>query len=119
MTRLVALHRETERVTYRVQEHPERLPGLVIDLSSTDAQNVTFSLVEIINLKVKVHLFRHVAAGPGGRNEVLDSLKTQGRKGIVHQVDVRGVTRPRVYRNASEGRVEHCELVGVGTVNRY
>ena len=105
VTRLVTLHNQTERVTYRVQEHSESLPGLVIGFSSTDAKDVTFSLVEIVNFKVEMHLFRHDPIGPGGRHIVLDSLKTQSRKGIMHQVDVwhifRGVTRPSLYRNAS------------------
>jgi hypothetical protein len=75
-------------MTYGVQEHPESLPGLVVGLASTDAKNVTFSLVKIVNLKVEMHLFRHVAIGPGRRHIVLDSLKTQSRKAVMHQVDV-------------------------------
>jgi hypothetical protein len=102
--RLVILHNQTEWMTYRVQENPEGLPGLVIGFSSTDAKDVTFSLVEIINFEVEMHLFRHVLIGPGGRHIVLDSLKTQGRKGIMHQVDAwhifRGVARPSLYCNA-------------------
>jgi len=88
VTRLVTLHNQTEGVTYRVQEHSEGLPGLVIGFSSTDAKDVTFSLVKIINFKVKMHLFRRVAIRPGGRHIILDSLKTQSRKGIMLQVDV-------------------------------
>jgi len=88
VTRLVTLHNQTERVTYRVQEHSESLAGLVIGFSSTDVKDVTFSLVEIIDFKVEMHLFRHDPIGPGGRRIVLDSLKTQSRKGIMHQVDV-------------------------------
>jgi hypothetical protein len=118
VTRLLTLHSQTERVTYWVQEHPEGRPGLVIGLASTDAEYVTFSVVKIINFKIKMHLFGYVAIGPRRCNEVLDSLKNQSRKGIVHQVDVRGVTRRRIYRDASEGRVERCELVGVGAVKR-
>ena len=75
-------------MTYRVQGHSESLPGLVIGFSSTDAKDVTFSLVEIINFKVEMHLFRYGPIGPGGRHIVLDCLKTQSRQGIVHQVDV-------------------------------
>lgn len=120
--RLVPLHDQTERVTHGVQEHSESLPGLVVGFSSTDAEDVTFSLVEIIDFKVEMHLFRRGPFGPGGRHVVLYSLKTQSRKGIVHQVDVwrifRGVTRPTLYRNASEGRVKRCECEGVGTVKQ-
>lgn|GEM_PF-3191755 len=105
VTRLVTLHNQTERVTDRVEEHSESLPGLVTGFSSTDAKDVPFSLVEIINFKVEMHLFRHGPIGSGGRHIVLDSLKTQSRKGIMHPVDVwyifRGVTRPSLYRNAS------------------
>jgi len=63
VTRLVTLHNQTEGVTYRVQEHSEGLPGLVIGFSSTDAKDVTFSLVKIINFKVKMHLFRVLPSG--------------------------------------------------------
>ena len=88
VTHLVTLQNQAERVTYRVQEHSESLPGLVIGFSSADAKDVMFSLIEIINFKVEMHLFRGGAIGPGGRHIVLDSLKTQSRKGIMHQVDV-------------------------------
>jgi hypothetical protein len=53
-------------VTYWVQEHSECLPGLVIGFSSTDAEDVTFSLVKIINFKVEMDLFRDVAMGHVG-----------------------------------------------------
>lgn len=75
-------------MTDRVQEHSESLPGLVIGFSSTDAKDVTFSLVEIINFKAEMNLFRNVPIRPGGCHIILDSLKTQSRKGIMHQVDV-------------------------------
>ena len=86
--RLVTLHNQTERVTHRVQEHSESLPGLVIGFSSTDAKDVTFSRVEIVNFKVEMYLFRHDPIGPSGRHIILNSLKTQSRKGIMYQVDV-------------------------------
>jgi len=61
---------------------------LVISFSSADAKDVTFSLVEIVNFKVEMYLFRGGVIGPGRRHIVLDSLKTQSRKGVMHQVDV-------------------------------
>jgi hypothetical protein len=103
--RLGILHDQTERVTCRVQEHSEGLTRLILSFSSTDSKDVLFTLIEIINLKVEMHLFRRDAIGPGGGYIVLDSLKAQSRKVIMHQVDgwqIRGVTRPSLYRNAGE-----------------
>jgi hypothetical protein len=121
-TRLVTLLNETERVTCRVQEYPEMLPGLVISFSSTDAEDVTFSLVEIVDLKVEMHLFRHGSFGPGGCHIVLDSLETQNRKVIMCQVEiwrVRGETRSSLYGNASQVRIKRCEFEGFGTVKQH
>jgi hypothetical protein len=120
--RLVTLHDETEWVAYRVQEYPESLAWLVLGLSTSNAQNVTFSVVEIVNLEVEMDLFRDVPIGPGGSDIVLDSLKAQGRQDVMNQIDVchifRGVTRPSLYRDTREGRVELRELERVGTVKQ-
>jgi len=105
-------------VAHGVQEHSESSPGLVGGFARADGEDVAFALVKVVDLKVQMDVLGAFTTGPGRGDEVLDLLKTQGRKDVVDQVDVGFVHGTCLNRDSRHGRVEDGEFVGVGTVER-
>src|SRR4051794_4598420 len=104
---------EAERVSGRVQEHPERRAGLMLVQRRAELEHRGLPGVEVVDDDVEVHLLRHLLPRPLGRGVALDLLEADALPVVGADLGPAGseLLLP-VQHRAVEGR----ERVGVGTV---
>jgi hypothetical protein len=106
----------------RVEVDPERLTRLDGALGGTKGEEVTLSLVEVVNQEVHVQLLGDDAIRPGRGDVVVDLLEGNGGVTAVKELDprhlLRGEVAERLDLESGEAGVEVGEGEGVGAVER-
>jgi hypothetical protein len=101
-----------------VEEDPERVAGLVLVLHGAQGDDSSFTLVEVIDVDVEVHLLGRALPGPLRSPIPLDTLE-RDRRSLVGMLDVGpAAVVVDVDRPVEEGTVEAGEFAGIRAVDR-